>query len=126
MKSRKIIQSVIFCSLLFFFSCDEITEDMLYGKYVLNENRRQQDTICIFPDHQALEIIEHRGCFYQCSGSWTLKNNWIEFHDFHNCDTAVHYWTGSYYQARVRKARNGEIRIIYASEENIYYKKVSE
>jgi hypothetical protein len=130
MKSRKIIPSVMICSFLLLLSCNTITEDMLYGKYVLNEDRRQDDTIYILPNHQVLEIIKHRGNFYQCSGSWTLKNNWIGFDNIHNCDSAVKYWIGNYYHARIKKTRTGEIRIIYSSgdffERGIYYKKISE
>lgn len=113
------------CAFLFFTSCNAVTEDMLYGKYVLNEHR-QYDTICILQDPKVLEIIKHQDRFYQCSGSWTLKNSRIEFHSFNHCDFSVHYWIGNYYQAGVKKTANGEIRIIYASEEGIYYTKVNE
>jgi protease II len=42
------------------------------------------------------------------------------------CDSAVNYWTGNHYYARIRKTKTGEIRMVYASEEGIYYTKISE
>ena len=101
-------------------SCNvRVDKEKLIGKYVWNEGRN--DTLRLNSDGTYIYWTElDSGKVLKNSGQWTLNSsgNEIKFNDF--SFLTDEYLKGIWY-SRIR-VRNKEVNLMYASEEDIYFK----
>jgi len=107
-------------------SCfQKVEQEMLIGTYVFNEENCI-DTIIILPNKKYIHKYKSNyGKNYKSYGNWKYDSNLkeIDFHDFVFYNDEGGDIPGLWIP-KVIKTRDGEIRLIYSSENEIYYKKL--
>ncbi|XHR97704.1 hypothetical protein ACFJIV_14210 [Mucilaginibacter sp. UC70_90] len=107
--------------LLCFISCsNNIDPNQLAGTYITNNG--SSESIIITKDHAYKHIFRTKsGCAFENKGTWTYdsRTKQISFNYFiFQLDMPAGTWV-----SKVKTTYKGEIRLIYSSEEDLYYMK---
>jgi hypothetical protein len=109
--------------IIFFVACSRVQTNELYGKYVFNGY--SNDTIYILQTYEYIHLYNSdNNTICKQTGKWNFDTiaQYLNFYGFNfsnSCES-----TSSYYWAARVKKKDNYIRIIYASEENLFYQKM--
>lgn len=102
--------------------CSDVKPEMLPGRYSFNDAYR--DSIIIYRDsNYTHKYISSSGRLFTSNGTWKFNkvgnriifNNFVFFNDEGSLNR-----DGGYWDAKVKVSSN-ELRLIYSSEDNIYF-----
>lgn len=98
---------------------------ILIGKYYF-DGQKYSDTIFIQDSGRYIhKCITNNGDVVQFTGSWEYNNatNEVLFKDFMDLGTLADGLRPANWYSKIKLTSDGEVRLVYSSENNIYYRK---
>lgn len=119
---KRVIYIISLSIILLSIGCfRQVDKNLLIGVYTLNTD--PLDSIYIYKNSSYLHRFRNaKGQIYECKGKWSYNGRSIDFDDFIFYNSSGPSTGQGLWSSKVID-ENGEIRLNYSSENNIYYKK---